>query len=84
MKSKKKLNWWNTEKCKTQYTSVMFVTPTPGMVLVKALQKREEELNKYRNERVKMVEKGGLKIKSEFNHPPLARVVVDKIKKKKV
>ena len=41
----------------------MFVTPTPGMVLVKALQKREEELNKNRKERVKMVEKGGLKIK---------------------
>ena len=41
----------------------MFVTPTPGMVLAKALQKREEELNKNKKERVKMVEKGGLKIK---------------------
>ena len=63
MKSKKRLNWWNTEKSQTQYTSVLFVTPTPGGVLMKALQKREEELNKNSKERVKIVEKGGLKIK---------------------
>ena len=34
LKSKKKLNWWNTDKSQTKYTSVLFVTPTPGGVLV--------------------------------------------------
>ena len=63
LKSKKKLNWWNTDKSQTKYTSVLFVTPTPGGVLAKALQKREEELNKNNKERIKIVEKGGLKIK---------------------
>ena len=43
------------------YTS--FVTPTPGGVLAKEIRKREEELNKYNTERIKIEEKGGLKIK---------------------
>ena len=63
LKSKKKVNWWNSEKSKVQYKSVLFVTPTPGGVLAKELQKREEELNKNANGRIKVVEKGGLKIK---------------------
>ena len=62
-KEKKKVTWWNTDKSKTQYKSVLFVTPTPGGVLAKQLQKREEELNKNTEERIKIVEKGGLKIK---------------------
>ena len=41
--------------------SVLFVTPTPGGVLAKELRKREEELNN--KERIKIEEKGGLKIK---------------------
>ena len=60
---KKKCNWWNTKKSKIQYKSVLFVTPTPGGVLAKELQKREEELNKNTKERIRIVEKGGLKIK---------------------
>ena len=63
LKAKKKFNWWNTDKSKIQFKSVLFVTPTPGGVLLKALQKREEELNKNDDERVKMVEKGGIKMK---------------------
>ena len=63
VKSAKKFNWWNTEKSKFQYTSVLFVTPTPGGVLAKEIRKREEELNKYNTERIKIEEKGGLKIK---------------------
>ena len=63
MKSKKKVNWWNSDKSKLQYKSVLFVTPTPGGVLARELQKREEELNKNTNERIRIVEKGGLKIK---------------------
>ena len=62
-KSRKMANWWNSEKSKIQYTSVLFVTPTPGGVLVKDLQKREAELNRNSQERILMVEKGGLKIK---------------------
>ena len=41
----------------------MFVTPTPGGELAKELRKREAELNKHSGERIKVVEKGGLKIK---------------------
>ena len=63
MKAKKKVSWWNTEKSKTQYKSVLFVTPTRGGVLAKQLQKREEELNRNTEERIKIVEKGGLKMK---------------------
>ena len=50
LKSQKKTNWWNGEKSKTQYKSVLFVTPIPGGVLAKELQKREEELNKNTKE----------------------------------
>ena len=62
-KLEKKSNWWNTEKSKIQYKTVLFVTPTPGRVLAKELQTRENELNKNTEERIKVVEKGGLKIK---------------------
>ena len=54
---------WNSQKAKIQYTSVLFVTPTPGGTLAKELRKREEELNKNCKERIKIMEKGGLKIK---------------------
>ena len=62
-KAKKKLNWWNSEKSKIKYRSVLFVAPTPGGVLVKELRKREAELNKNSKERIKIEEKGGIKIK---------------------
>ena len=63
LKLDKKSNWWNNAKSKIQYTSVLFVTPTPGGVLVKELRKREAELNKNNQERIKIEEKGGLKVK---------------------
>ena len=56
-------NWWNLEKAQIQYSSVLFVTPTPGGVLASDVRKREAEINKNSQERVKVVEKGGLKIK---------------------
>ena len=62
-KLNKKRDWWNNEKSKTQYKSVLFVTPTPGGVLATELRKREADLNKHSNERIKIVEKGGLKVK---------------------
>ena len=62
-KSKKKMNWWNNENAKIQYKSVLFVTPTPGGILAKELRKREEELNRNSKDRIKIEEKGGMKIK---------------------
>ena len=62
-KLNKKHNWWNSDKSKIQYRSVLFVTPTPGGVLAAELRKREADLNKNSVERIKIVEKGGLKIK---------------------
>jgi hypothetical protein len=45
------------------YKSVMFVPVTRGSVLAKKLKQREEEINKYSNERIKFVESGGVKMK---------------------
>ena len=59
----KKYNWWNKKEARIQYKSVLWVTPTPGAVLAKAVSKREEELNKNSSERIKVMEKGGLKMK---------------------
>ena len=39
------------------------MTPTPGGVLAKQLRKREEELNRYSKDRIKIEEKGGMKMK---------------------
>ena len=39
------------------------MTPTPGGALATELRKREADLNKHSEERIKIVEKGGLKIK---------------------
>jgi hypothetical protein len=63
-KNYKKLNWWKSEKTKIQYKSLLFVPPTPGGKLAKELRKREEELNKYSQERIKIVETGGLKMEN--------------------
>ena len=62
-KEERKHNWWNSKRAKVQYKSVLFVPPTPGGVLAKEVSQREEELNKNSDERVKIVEKGGFKIK---------------------
>ena len=51
-KLNKKFNWWNNEKSEIQYSSVLFVTPTPGGVLAKELRKREAELNRNNKERI--------------------------------
>ena len=62
-KLSKKRDWWNSNHSKIKNTSVLFVAPTPGGVLAKELRKREAELNKNSQERIKIVEKGGMKIK---------------------
>ena len=43
---------------------MLFVPPTPGGVLVKELKKRENELNKNKEERIKIIEKGGIKVEN--------------------
>ena len=53
-------HWWN--KGKREYKAVLFVPPTPNSELAKLMQKREAELNSNNDERIKIVEKGGLKI----------------------
>ena len=63
-KNDRKLNWWKNEKSKIIYTSILFVPPTPGSKLAKWLRKREEELNKFSEERIKIVETGGVKIET--------------------
>ena len=64
-KKEKKLNWYKNEgKTKINYKSILFVPPTPGGILVKQLKEREEELNRHREDRIKIVEKGGIKIEN--------------------
>ena len=63
-KNDKKLNWWKNEKSKIKYTSTLFVPPTPGGKLAKELRNREEDLNKYSEERIKIVETGGIEMES--------------------
>ena len=65
VKKNKKVNWYkNEEKTKIDYKSVLFVPPTPGGVLAKELRKKEAELNRFSKERIKIVEKGGIKIEN--------------------
>ena len=64
-KRNKKLNWYKSEgKTEIKYKSILFVPPTPGGKLVKQLKQREDELNRHREDRIKIVEKGGLKVEN--------------------
>ena len=60
-KENKKLNWYKNDK-NIKYVSVLLVPPTPGSILAKDLQKREQEVNKFNPERFKIVETGGVKV----------------------
>ena len=70
-KEERKLNWYKNGKGettsnttnKTEYKSVLFVPVTKGGMLAKELQKREEEINKFSKERIKIIEDGGIKLK---------------------
>ena len=59
-KKNQKLNWYrNKKKTKIDYTSILFVPPTPGGILIKEMKQREDEINKNEKERIKFVEKSG-------------------------
>ena len=61
----KKVNWYkNPGDMNINYKSVLFVPATPGGILVKEMKKREEEINKNNAERIKIVEKGGIKLEN--------------------
>ena len=62
-KENKRNHWYkNTKETEINYTSILFVPPTPGSGLLKEMKIREEALNKNKRERIKIVEKGGMKI----------------------
>jgi hypothetical protein len=62
-KKNKIKNWYkNGENSKIEYKSILFVPPTPGGTLLKEMRKREEELNGQNGDRIKIEEKGGIKI----------------------
>ena len=73
-KNYKKLNWWKNAKSRIEYKSLLFVPPTPGGELRKELEKREMEINKNSDDRIKMVETGGIKMETMLtNKNPFKR-----------
>ena len=62
-KKNQKYNWFKG-KGHQNFTSVLFVPPTPGSKLAKMIQEREAELNKNSKGRIKVVEQGGQKLKN--------------------
>ena len=56
-------NWYKgNKKSEIKYKSILFVPPTPGGELLRELKDREQELNKNNEFRIKIVEKGGMKV----------------------
>ena len=65
-KRNRKLNWYKNPgetETETKYKSVLFVPVTKGSVLAKEIKQREEEINKYSKERIKITESSGINIK---------------------
>ena len=64
---KKKQDWWNRASLKNpkvpKYSTVLFVPPTPGSKLAKMLREKEKSLNSNTAHRIKIIEKGGHKLK---------------------
>ena len=57
------MNTKTTKKSEINYTSVLMVPITKNGELVKEVKKREQEINKFSDERIKVMEEGGIKIK---------------------
>ena len=62
-KNNRKVNWYKTGNKEMEYKSVLFVPITKGGKLLKEMKKREEEINRNSDERIKIIEGGGLKMK---------------------
>ena len=62
-KGERKTKWYKSGLKGIEYTSVLFVPVTKGGILVKDLTKREEEINRNSDERIKFIEMGGIKVK---------------------
>ena len=62
-KKERRVNWYKSVPNKVEYKSVLFVPVTRGGKLAKEIKKREEEINKNSEERIKIVEGGGIKMK---------------------
>ena len=62
-KSMKKVNWYRNASQETEYKTVLFVPVTKGSILAKELRNREEEINRFSKERIKIEESGGVNIK---------------------
>ena len=62
-KNTRKTNWYKTGDKELEYKSVLFVPITKGGKLLKEMKKREEEINRNSDERIKIVEGGGVKMK---------------------
>ena len=57
-------NWWNRKGSSTQkYDTVVFVPPTPGSKLAKLMQRKEAAINSNGDTRIKIIERGGIKLK---------------------
>ena len=65
-KNNRKLNWYKTGQKEIEYKSVLFVPITKGGKLLKEMKKREHEINKNSNERIKIVEGGGVQLGNLF------------------
>ena len=64
-KKAQKVNWYKgCGKNEIEYKTVLFVPVTKGGKLMKELKQREEEINKFSKERIKIVEGGGIQMKN--------------------
>ena len=65
--NKKKHDWWNKASLKNpkaqRFNTVLFVPPTPGSKLAKMMRAKERTLNSNSAHRIKILEKGGHKLK---------------------
>ena len=63
-KQDKKLNWYKKTGNQPEFKTVLFVPVTKGGTLAKEMKQREEEINKFSKERIKIVEDRGIKLKN--------------------
>ena len=66
-RGKGQADWWNQPHYKNpevqKYDTILFVPPTPGGALAKQMQVRENQINSGTEDRIKIVERGGIKLK---------------------